>query len=75
MICSLASLKKNLKKETLIKVLGSSEPELQLSLDRWGINLQKVYAKSGPWGSFILKAAGQEIALGPVFAEQLKVEI
>jgi hypothetical protein len=75
MICSLNSLKNSLQKETLITVLGSSEPELQLFLDRWGIGLQKVWAKLGPWGSFIIKTPSQQIALGPAFAQQLEVEI
>jgi hypothetical protein len=74
MICYLNSLKKSLKNGCLVTVLGASEPDLQLYLDRWGLSSTKVFAKMGPWGSFILKANQQEIALGPALAQKLQVE-
>ena len=61
------------QEEKTIKVIGSLEPDCQIALECWGICLQKVLVKNGPWGSFILKAAGQEIALSPMLAEQLQV--
>jgi hypothetical protein len=74
MICSLDSLKKSLKKECSVTILEATEPELQMFLNRWGICSRTASVKKGPWGSFILKCNGQEIALGPAIAHQLQVE-
>jgi hypothetical protein len=78
MICSLESLKqalsKSKEKENSVKILESSEPEMQIMLSRWGILSSDVSIKLGPWGSFIIKSNCQEIALGPSCAKSIKVE-
>ncbi|MDJ0625169.1 MAG: hypothetical protein QNJ31_02230 [Candidatus Caenarcaniphilales bacterium] len=74
MICSLDILKKTNKINCQVKILESDDVDLQLYLDRLGISAEKVLVDSGPWGSYIIKCKNQEIAVGPMLANKLKVE-
>jgi len=75
MIYSLSSLKDKIVKNLKIQIIKSNEPDLQNNLYRWGMALKEVSVKNGPWGSFILYSNEQKIALSPLLAEDLKVQI
>jgi hypothetical protein len=75
MIYSLSSLKDKIVKNLKIQIIKSNEPDLQNNLYRWGIALKEIFVKNGPWGSFILYSNEQEIAISPLLAKDLKVQI
>ncbi len=75
MIYSLSSLKDKITENLKVQILKSDEPNLQNNLYRWGMALKEVLVKNGPWGSFILYSNEQEIAVSPLLAKDLKVQV